>query len=165
MPTKRAIDQVVMDFLEERIITRFGVPAKIVTNNTKAFNSMALALMCCDYVIMLARSSNYYPQRNGQVESNNKNLIKIIKKTVGENKQNWDSKIKYALWAGHTTIKTSTSYSPFQLLYRVEAKLNIQLKLHVLECLKTFPNQQDVIIQSRIDQIIEVDEMHRRAID
>lgn len=41
IPTKKATDQVVMDFLEDKIITRFGVPAKIVTDKAKAFDSMA----------------------------------------------------------------------------------------------------------------------------
>jgi hypothetical protein len=46
----------------------------------------------------LSHSSNYCPQGNGLEESNNKNLMNIIKKVVGENKKAWDSKIKYALW-------------------------------------------------------------------
>jgi hypothetical protein len=37
IPTKSAIEKVVMDFLEDKIITRFGVPSKIVTDNAKAF--------------------------------------------------------------------------------------------------------------------------------
>jgi hypothetical protein len=34
--TKSATKKVVMDFLVDRIITRFGVPSKIVTDNAKA---------------------------------------------------------------------------------------------------------------------------------
>jgi hypothetical protein len=43
IPTKKATDEVVMKFLEERIITRFGVMSKITTDNAKAFSSLALA--------------------------------------------------------------------------------------------------------------------------
>ena len=39
IPTKSATDKVVMDFLEDRIITRFGVLAKITIDNAKAFSS------------------------------------------------------------------------------------------------------------------------------
>lgn len=106
--------------------------------------------MCCKYGIVLAHSSNYYSQGNGQAESSNKNLIKIIKRLVGQNKHNWDSKIKYALWVGRTTVKTSTSYSPFQFVYGAEANLPIQLKLPVLEVLKGFTNKQDAL-KIRID--------------
>jgi transposase InsO family protein len=69
-----------MNFLEERIITRFGVPSKITTDNAKDFSSLALAEFCFKYDIILSHSSNYYPQGNGLAESSNKNLMNIIKK-------------------------------------------------------------------------------------
>jgi hypothetical protein len=65
IPTKKAMEEVVMKFLEEKIITRFGVPAKITTDNAKAFSSMALNEFCFKYGIVLSHSSNYYPQGNG----------------------------------------------------------------------------------------------------
>ena len=43
IPTKKATEEVVMNFLEERIITRFGLLSKITTSNAKAFSSHALA--------------------------------------------------------------------------------------------------------------------------
>jgi len=94
---KKATKQVVMKFLEENIITRFGVPTKITTNNAKAFGLMTLNEFCFKYEIVLSHSSNYYPQGNGLVESSNKNIMNIVKKIVGENKKIWDGKIKYAL--------------------------------------------------------------------
>ena len=39
IPTKKATDAVVMDFLEDRIITRFGVTVKIITDNGPCFSS------------------------------------------------------------------------------------------------------------------------------
>jgi hypothetical protein len=39
IPTKWATDKVVMDFLEDKIITRFSVLAKIKVDNAKAFSS------------------------------------------------------------------------------------------------------------------------------
>jgi transposase InsO family protein len=80
IPTKRAIDIVVKEFLEDRIITRFGVPSKITTDNAKAFSSTELSSFCFDYGIILSHSSNYYPQGNGLVESSNKNLMAIIRR-------------------------------------------------------------------------------------
>jgi transposase InsO family protein len=108
VPTKKAIEEVVMKFLEERIITRFGVPSKITTDNAKAFSSHALEEFCFKYDIFLSHSSNYYPQGNKLAESSNKNLMHIIKKAVGENNRSWDRKIKYALWEDRITTKTST---------------------------------------------------------
>jgi transposase InsO family protein len=94
IPTKKATEEVFMNFLEDRIITRFGAPSKITTDNAKAFSSYTLVEFCFKYAITLYHSSNYYPQGNGLVESTNKNLMNILKKVVGENKKSWDSKIK-----------------------------------------------------------------------
>jgi len=113
IPTKAVTNQVVMDFLEDKIINRFGVPTKIVTDNAKAFDSMALTSLCNKYGIILSHSSNYYPQGNDQVESSNKNLIMVIKRTMDNHKRDWDNKIKYALWVDRTTVKASTGFSPF----------------------------------------------------
>ena len=61
IPTKKVADKVVMDFLENNIITRFGAPAKITTDNAKAFSSVEFTIFCFKYGIILSHSSNYYP--------------------------------------------------------------------------------------------------------
>jgi hypothetical protein len=42
IPTKRATNLVVIDFLEDNILFRFGFPGKIVTDNAQSFKSMAM---------------------------------------------------------------------------------------------------------------------------
>ena len=39
IPTRRATDAVIIQFLEENILSRFGVPRKIITDNVVAFKS------------------------------------------------------------------------------------------------------------------------------
>ena len=39
IPTKKATDAIVMDFIEDKIITRFGVLARINTDNGPCFSS------------------------------------------------------------------------------------------------------------------------------
>jgi hypothetical protein len=65
IPIKKSTEEVVMNFLEERIIMRFGVSSKITTNNAKDFSSLALAEFCFKYRIILSHLSNYYPRGNG----------------------------------------------------------------------------------------------------
>jgi hypothetical protein len=98
IPTNKAREEVVMKFLEEKIITRFGISAEITMDNAKDFSSMALNELCFKYGIIFSYSSNYYPQGNGLSKSNNKNIMNIVKKIVGGNKKSWDRKIKYSLW-------------------------------------------------------------------
>jgi transposase InsO family protein len=85
IPTQKETDKVVIEFLEDKIITRFGVLAKITTDNANVFSSMELSKFYYEYGIILSHSSNYYPQGNGLAEFSNKNLMTIIKMLVGEN--------------------------------------------------------------------------------
>ena len=164
IPTKSATDKVVMDFLEDRIITRFGVPTRITTDNAKAFSSTKFSSFCFKYGITLSHSSNYYPQGNGQAESSNKNLMTIIKKIVGDNKKSWDSKIKFALWADRITKKGSTGKSPFELVYGLDVTLPVHLKLPVYQLLQAFSTDQNAV-QNRMNQLIELDENRRKTFD
>jgi ribonuclease HI len=164
IPTKSATEKVVMDFLEDKIITRFGVPSKIVTDNAKAFCSAEMTAFCFKYGIILSHASDYYPQGNGQAESSNKNLMTIVKKIVGENKRSWDSKIKHALWADRITKKAATGKSPFELVYGLEARLPIHLSLPTYGSVEDSSTGQDAF-QNRVNQVIELDETRRKAFD
>ena len=57
IPTKKATDKVVMDFLENNIITRFGAPSKITIDNAKAFSSAEFTSFCFKYGIILSHST------------------------------------------------------------------------------------------------------------
>ena len=151
-----------MDFLEDRIITRFGVPARLTTDNAKEFSSTEFSPFCFKYGITLSHSSNYYPQGNGQSESSNKNMMTIVKKIIGDNKKSWDSKIKFALWVDRITKKSATGKSPFELVYGLDVTLPVHLKLPVYQLLQAFSTNQNAV-QNRLDQLIELDENRRKA--
>jgi hypothetical protein len=70
--------------------------------------------------IKLKYSASYYPQGNGLVESTNKNLIKIIKRTVYENHKNCHNPLLNALWDDRVTPKDSVGNSPLFLFYERE---------------------------------------------
>jgi len=46
IPTKSATDVVVIKFLEENILARYGCPRKIIANNAQAFNSISMNFFC-----------------------------------------------------------------------------------------------------------------------
>ena len=86
-----------MDFLQNHIMTRFGVPISVVFDNASYFSSIILTAFSNERGIKLHYSANYYPQGNGLVESTNKNLIRILKKTVIENQRSWHLALPNAL--------------------------------------------------------------------
>jgi hypothetical protein len=85
--TRKSTGSVVIDFLEENVLSIFSCPRKIVTDNAQAFKYMPTVIFCQKYNIILGHSMAYYPQGNGLVESSNKILITIIKKVLNKNKK------------------------------------------------------------------------------
>eukprot|EP00253_Pinus_taeda_P025104 PITA_25104 len=115
IPVKNATGKVIMDFIENNIITRFGVPTKITTDNAKAFSSSEFSSFCFKYGIVLSHSSNYYPQGNGLAESN------------------------------RITKKKATAKSPFELVYGLDLTLPVYLKLPAYQLLRHFSTNKDVV--------------------
>ena len=155
IPTRRATDAVIMNFLEDNIISRFGCPARIVADNAQAFKSARFVNFCQRYNIVLTHSTAYYPQGNGLAESSNKSLSRIIKKLLEENKKSWDSKLKFALWTARVTRKKSIGTSPFKLVYGIEAIFPIQLVLPVTSFLQEIDSEPDDHTR-RIFQLVEL---------
>ena len=86
--------------------------------------------MCDRYGIQLYHSSPYYPQGNGQAETTNKILIKILKKTYESNKfSDWPEKLIDALWTYRTSIRTPTGQTPYALTFGMEAILPYEIFL------------------------------------
>jgi transposase InsO family protein len=117
VPGRQATDSVIIKFLENNILSRFGCPRKIITDNAAAFRSKKLIDFYNRYHIGLGHSTTYYPQGNGLVESSKKTLVNIIKKKLQENKKSWHDKLVFALWVDRLTTKRSIGMSPYQLVY------------------------------------------------
>ena len=44
--TRNANDKVIISFIQENILSRFGCPKKLLTDNAKAFKSKAMVAFC-----------------------------------------------------------------------------------------------------------------------
>jgi len=112
IPTRSASRKVIIGFLEY-IMSRFGFPRNIVTDNDASFKSEPLVKFCENYGISLVHSTSYYTEGNGLIESSNKNLVNIINKLLEDTKKAWDSKLKFSLWVDRVNTKRSLRISPF----------------------------------------------------
>jgi len=90
--------------------------------------------------------------------------MNIIKNIVGENKREWDSKIKDALWTYRIMTKNSTRKTSFELVYELEAKLPIDLWIPTLHFSQPYMNESEAL-QGIIDQSIELDESRGTSLD
>ena len=57
IPTRNATDKVIINFIQENILSRFGCPKKLLTDNAKAFKSKAMVTFYEQNVIVLKHST------------------------------------------------------------------------------------------------------------
>ena len=86
---QNCIAQVVTGFVENHIVTCFGMPFFLAYNNGTSSASLIFAQWSLKNHAIIKFSSNYYPQGNGVVEFTNKNLITVIKCLLDENPKEW----------------------------------------------------------------------------
>ena len=61
IPTRNATSKVVINFILNNIITQFGCPQKIITDNAMCFRSEEYKEFCKKYGIIEYTSSPYHP--------------------------------------------------------------------------------------------------------
>lgn len=113
----------------EHIFTRFGVPKILISDRGTHFLNDLIEELTKAYGIDHRKTTPYHPQTNGLAERVNQTIVRILRKTVHDNKRDWDAKLNAALWAYRTTFKVTTKQTPFALVYGVEAILPIEIEI------------------------------------
>lgn len=92
-------------FVWRNIISRFGVPVQIVTDNGRQFDSKQFKEFLHEFGVNGTRVAVAYPQANGQVENANRTILDGIKKRLEDAGSNWLDELQHVLWAFRTTRK------------------------------------------------------------
>nr|CAE04121.3 OSJNBa0009P12.7 [Oryza sativa Japonica Group] len=77
-----------------------------------------------------------HTEANGQAESSNKTLLKLVKKKIEEHPKRWYEVLSEALWAHRISKHGATKVTPFELVYGQEALLPVEVNLGSLRYIK-----------------------------
>ena len=84
------------------------------------------------YGIKMLNSSPYYAQANGQAESSNKILIKLIKKKIEDHPKRWHEALSEVLWAHRISRHGTSKVTLYELVYGQVAVLPVEVNLAAL---------------------------------
>lgn len=86
------------------------------------------------------------------MEVANRALEDILTKVVSSNRKYWEDRLVEATWAYNTTWKTTTGYTPFELVYEKKVLLSIEFEYNTLRLVAQLDldlshAQQEILLQ------------------
>ncbi|XP_059311724.1 uncharacterized protein LOC132063269 [Lycium ferocissimum] len=160
---KSVTKKVVVGFIRNNIICRFGIPESIITDNGANLNSGLMREICETFKITHRNSTPYRPQMNGAVEAANKNIKRILRKMI-DNYRQWHEKLPLALLGYRTTVRTSTGATPYLLVYGTEAVLPAEVEIPSLRIIQEAELSDAKWVQNRYEQLMLIDEKRMNAV-
>ncbi|XP_065630414.1 uncharacterized protein LOC136067903 [Quercus suber] len=154
-PLANIRDVDVQRFVWKNIITHFGFPHTLISDNGLQFDSNAFWSYCSELRITNRYSTPAYPQGNGQAEAVNKVIVNGLKKRLDDAKGKWVEELPRVLWAYRTTPHKSTGETPFSMTYGAEAIIPLETGFPTLKTSLFSPTSNDKLLEAGLDLIEE----------
>ena len=142
-------------FVWKNIVTRFGVPYTLISDNDLQFDSKAFRRYCCDLGITNRYFTPIYPQGNGQAKAVNKVIVNGLKKRLDDMKEKWVEELSHVLWTYRTTPCRSTGETPFLMTYGVEAIIPLETRFPTLRTSSFTPSNNNELLRKSLKLIEE----------
>ncbi|MGR0227373.1 DDE-type integrase/transposase/recombinase [Klebsiella pneumoniae] len=108
--------ETIIYLLKAQLITRFGLPRTIITDNQTTFTSSKFQQFCANFGIKHILTPSYHPQSNGQVERYVQTTKQSLRKLM-ETGKNFNQELCNFLFQFRST-PTAAGVSPAELFLR-----------------------------------------------
>ena len=142
-------------FVWKNIVTRFGVPHVLISDNGLQFDRKMFRRYCGELGITNRYSTLAYPQGNGQAKAVNKVIVNRLKKRLDDAKGKWVEELPHVLWTYRTTPCRSTGETPFSMTYGAEAVILLEIGFPTSRTSSFNPRDNDEQLTKSLDLIEE----------
>ena len=131
-------------FVWKNIVTQFGVPYTLISDNGLQFDNKSLRRYYCDLGITNSYSTPTYPQGNEQAEAVNKVIVNGL-----------SEELSHVLWTYRTAPRRSTSETPFSLTYGAQVVIPLETSFPMLRTSSFNPRSNNDLLEKNLDLIEE----------
>ncbi|XP_058826949.1 uncharacterized protein K02A2.6-like [Topomyia yanbarensis] len=108
--TEDIIEKLKQNFL------RMGIPAILISDNARNFSSQKMQNFCTEFGIQLKHTTPYWPQANGEVERQNRSILKALR--IAEvNGTDWKDDLQEANYVYSIIQHPATGRTPAELVF------------------------------------------------
>ena len=118
--------EVCAEVLVNEVITRFGCPYNILSDQGRNFESKLFSDLCRLLEVRKLRTSPGHPQCNGQTERFNRTLLAMIKSYLKEQGE-WDLHLGCLAAAYRSSVHASTGLTPNLIMLGREVRIPVEL--------------------------------------
>ncbi len=166
---RRATAQAVAEFLREDVFARHGCPTTIVVDGGSE-NKGVVEDVCELYSVKKHTVTAYHPQANGVVERGHKQLVDGLSKAcAGDSIRKWPDHLISVLWADRITVRKSTKFSPFELVYGRKCLLPIDVIFSTWQIVQDYekwlPMTMEELLDLQIKQLGQNNHTKKAAIE
>ena len=133
IPIRNQKANTVAQKLVDQIVSIFGVPMQIHSDQGRMFESDVFQEMCKILGIEKTRTTPHHPQSDGMVERANRTIENMLSTFVSENQKDWDIYLPLLTLAYRSSIHEATGVSPCEMMFGRHISLLIDLVLGRLE--------------------------------
>ena len=163
IPDQTAIT-ITAKFLNE-VLTKFGIPKIVVTDNGKQFLSKIFTDLARIYKFEHRTITPYHPQGNGAIERLHRTLANMIAMYVDEKGSDWDEWLSLLMFTYNTSIQATTNQSPYFVMFGREARLPCDMSLKLAANDLELVGDMSVYLQVQVKNLKQTWEIVRKNIE
>lgn len=107
----------IADLFFREVVRLHGMPRTVVSDRDAKFLSHFWRVLWGKLGTKLLYSTTCHPQTDGQTEVVNRTLGSLLRAVVGKNLKTWEDCLPFIEFAYNRTVHSSTSFSPFEIVY------------------------------------------------